>query len=119
MSGSDRRSCFCRRHMCPDQERLLSVQVDLQASSSCRSLTQQGLVMAGAIVKFEELPANARALLLAKLAVALRARNSASIHDLAERQLMDVTSLWRRICRKANQPICTIPSDAGDRIRGA
>lgn len=68
--------------------------------------------MAGAVVKFEELPANARALLLAKLAVALRARNSASIYDLAERQLVDVMSLWRGICRKAKQPVCTIPADA-------
>jgi len=68
--------------------------------------------MAGAIVKFEQLPANARALLLAKLAVALRARNSASIHDLAETQLIDVMSLWRGICRKAKQPVCTIPADA-------
>lgn len=68
--------------------------------------------MAGAIIKFEELPANARALLLAKLAVALRARNSASIYDLAKTQLTDVTSLWRGICRKAKQPVCTIPAEA-------
>lgn len=68
--------------------------------------------MAGAIIKFEELPANARALLLAKLAVALRAQNSASIHDLARRQFTDVMSLWRGICRKARQPVCTIPADA-------
>lgn len=67
--------------------------------------------MVGPIIKFEELPANARALLLAKLAVALRARNSASIYDLAETQLIDVKSLWRKICRKAKQPVCTIPSD--------
>lgn len=68
--------------------------------------------MAGAIIKFEDLPANARALLLAKLAVALRARNSASIRDLSETQLIDVMSLWRGICRKAKQPICTIPAEA-------
>lgn len=67
--------------------------------------------MAGTIIKFEELPANARALLLAKLAVALRARNSATIYDLAETRLIDVMSLWRRICRKAKQPVCTIPAD--------
>lgn len=68
--------------------------------------------MAGPIIKFEELPANARALLLAKLAVALRARNSVSIYDLAETQLIDVMSLWRGICRKAKQPVCTIPAEA-------
>jgi len=68
--------------------------------------------MAGAIIKFENLPANARALILAKLAVALQAQNSASIHDLAQRRRTDVTSLWRSICRKARQPICSIPFDA-------
>lgn len=68
--------------------------------------------MAGAIIKFEELPANARALILAKLAVVLRAKNSASISDLAQTQRADVASVWRRICRKANQPICSIPLDA-------
>lgn len=68
--------------------------------------------MAGTVVKFEQLPANARALLLAKLAIALRARNSTSIRDLAETQLIDVMSLWRGICRKARQPVCTIPADA-------
>ena len=68
--------------------------------------------MAGTVIKFEQLPANARALLLAKLAVALRARNSTSIRDLAETQLIDVMSLWRSICRKARQPVCTIPADA-------
>lgn len=68
--------------------------------------------MVGTIVKFEDLPANARALLLAKLAVVLRAQNSASIYDLAETQLIDVMILWRRICRKARQPVCTMPSGA-------
>jgi len=68
--------------------------------------------MAGAIVKFEELPANARALILAKLALVLQAQNSASIHDLAQTQRTNVTSLWRAICRHARQPVCTIPLDA-------
>lgn len=68
--------------------------------------------MAGTIVKFEELPANARALLLARLAVALQKQRSASIYDLAQTQLIDVMSLWRGICRKARQPVCTIPTDA-------
>jgi hypothetical protein len=68
--------------------------------------------MAGAIVKFEELPANARALILAKLAVVLQAQNSASIHDLAQTQRTSVTSLWRSICRNAKQPVCSIPLDA-------
>ena len=68
--------------------------------------------MAGAIIKFEALPANARALILAKLAVVLQAQNSASIHDLAETRRTDIASLWRSICRKAKQPVCSIPLDA-------
>lgn len=68
--------------------------------------------MTGATIKFEELPANARALILAKLAAAMRAQNSASIHDLAQTRRTDVASVWRSICRSANQPVCTIPLDA-------
>ena len=75
-------------------------------------MTHWGFVMASPIVKFEQLPANTRALLLAKLAVALRMQKSASIYDLAETQLIDVMSLWRGICRKAKLPVCTIPVDA-------
>lgn len=67
--------------------------------------------MAGPIITFEELPANVRALLLAKLAVALRQQSSASIYDRAETQAIDVMSLWRGICRKAKQPVCTMPAD--------
>jgi hypothetical protein len=68
--------------------------------------------MPGAIVKFEELPANARALILAKLAIELRAQETASIDGLARMRQTDVMSLWRSICRKAKQPICSIPLDA-------
>lgn len=68
--------------------------------------------MAGAIIKFENLPANARALILAKLAVALQKQNSASIHDLAQTRRTDVMSLWRSICRMAKQPVCSVPLDA-------
>ncbi len=68
--------------------------------------------MAAAMIKFEELPANARALILAKLAVALQAQNSASIRDLAQTHRTDVMSLWRSICRTAKQPVCSIPLEA-------
>lgn len=71
-----------------------------------------GSAMAAATIKFEELPANARALILAKLAVALQAQNSASIRDLAQRHRTDVMSLWRSICRTAKQPVCSIPLEA-------
>jgi hypothetical protein len=68
--------------------------------------------MAAVIINFEALPANARALILAKLAVALQAQKSASIRDLAETRKTDVKSLWRSICREARQPVCSIPLEA-------
>jgi hypothetical protein len=68
--------------------------------------------MAGVMIKFEDLPANARALILAKFAMELRARNTASAHRIARTPQIDVMSLWRSICRKARQPVCTIPAAA-------
>lgn len=65
--------------------------------------------MAGAILKCENLPANAQALILAKLALELRAQDTASIDDLVQIRRTDVVSLWRSICRKAKQPVCSIP----------
>jgi len=64
------------------------------------------------MIKFEDLPANARALILAKFALELKARNGAKAHRSAPTPQVDVMSLWRRICRKARQPVCTIPVDA-------
>jgi len=61
------------------------------------------------MTKFEDLPANAQALILAKLANELRVQKSPSIHHLARQRRTDVMSVWRGICRKANQRICTIP----------
>ena len=59
--------------------------------------------------KFEELPGNHRALILAKLALELSAQKASNIHHLAKSQKTDVMSVWRTVCRKAGQPICTIP----------
>ena len=64
------------------------------------------------MVKFEQLPANARALLLAKLAVELRARQTANRRHPAQMRETDAIGLWRTICRKARQPVCTLPLDA-------
>lgn len=61
------------------------------------------------LTRFEELPVNARALLLAKLATEMRSAKAGSIHHLAKLQRSDVHGLWRVICRKAAQPVCTIP----------
>jgi hypothetical protein len=74
--------------------------------------------MAAAMMRFEELPANAQALILAKLAMELRVHNTASIRHLAQTRKIDVMSLWRGICRKANQPVCTIPLDAMNQSGG-
>lgn len=61
------------------------------------------------LTRFEELPVNARALILAKLAAEMKSAKAYSIHDLAKMQRSDVDRLWRVICRKAAQPVCTIP----------
>jgi hypothetical protein len=61
------------------------------------------------LTRFEDLPANVRALILAKLAAAMKSAKAASIHHLAKMQRSDVDGLWRIICRKAAQPACTIP----------
>jgi len=61
------------------------------------------------MTKFEDLPANAQALILAKLARELHEQKSSSIHHLAKKRQTDVMSIWRSICRKASQPACTIP----------
>jgi hypothetical protein len=64
------------------------------------------------MIKFEDLPTNTRALILAKLASELHGKKSPSIHHLAEQQQTDLMGVWRGICRKANQPICTIPIES-------
>jgi hypothetical protein len=64
------------------------------------------------MTRFEDLPDNIRALILAKLAMELRMRGGNSLHDLARRQQTDVVDAWRRICRLSGQPVCTIPAEA-------
>jgi hypothetical protein len=61
------------------------------------------------LLRFEELPGNVRALILAKLAIELKAAKAHSIYHLAKMQRSDVGDLWRTICRKAAQPVCTVP----------
>jgi len=63
------------------------------------------------MAKFEELPENVRALILAKLAAELAAHKSASLYQLARMQRTDMAHVWRDICRKAGQPVCTIPAE--------
>jgi hypothetical protein len=59
--------------------------------------------------KFEDLPANVRALLLARLAIEMKINRCTSLHQLAKRQQTDVATSWGRICRIAKQPLCTVP----------
>lgn len=62
--------------------------------------------------KFEELPANVRALLLARLAMELMTNRCANLYELAKRQKTDMMTAWREVCRLSKQPACTIPQAA-------
>lgn len=64
------------------------------------------------LMKFEDLPRNVQALILAKLAVEMNAARAHSIYHLAKMQKRDVPEVWRTICRKAAQPVCAIPIGA-------
>jgi hypothetical protein len=64
--------------------------------------------------RFEDLPGNHQALILMKLALEMTERNASSIHHLARRRQTDLMGIWRSICRKAGQPVCTIPIEAMD-----
>jgi invasion protein IalB len=61
------------------------------------------------LTRFEALPVNTRALILAKLAAEMKSAKAQSIYHLAKMQRSDVHGVWRIICRKAAQPVCTIP----------
>jgi NAD-dependent oxidoreductase involved in siderophore biosynthesis len=67
--------------------------------------------------RFEDLPRNHQALILAKLALEMTAQNAPSIHHLAKARQTDVPGVWRGICRKAGQPVCTVPTQAMDEQR--
>jgi hypothetical protein len=67
--------------------------------------------------RFEDLPGNHQALILAKLALEMTEQNAPSIHHLARTRQTDLMGLWRSICRKAGQPLCTIPLAAMDGLR--
>jgi hypothetical protein len=69
-------------------------------------LLQRSLAM---LKQFEELPENVQALMLAKLAIVMKAAKAHSLYHLAKIQRSEVSDLWRNICRKAAQPLCTIP----------
>lgn len=90
----------------------LGVQFEEKAASAqqhpYRSSTSRELAM----TRFEDLPGNTRALILAKLAVEMNAQSARSIHHLAKMRETNVVNLWRSICRKAGQPLCALPIEA-------
>lgn len=59
--------------------------------------------------RFEDLPANVRALMFARLAIELKINRCASLYELAKRQQTDVATAWGRICRMSKQPLCSVP----------
>jgi hypothetical protein len=63
-------------------------------------------------MRFEELPENVPALILAKLATEMKAARAHSIYHLAKMRRSNVGDLWRIICRNVSQPVCTMPLDA-------
>lgn len=64
------------------------------------------------MTRFEDLPRNTQALILAKLAMEMDLHKSPNIHHLASKRATDVTGVWRDICRRAGQSKCTIPTEA-------
>jgi hypothetical protein len=53
------------------------------------------------LMRFEDLPENVRALILAELATEMTSARAGSIYHLAKMQRSDVRDLWSTICRKA------------------
>ena len=73
-----------------------------------RSLGARSPTEIRALVRFEDLPANVRALMLTKLAMELNIHRCANLQDLARKQRTDTTGAWRVICRLLRQPVSTI-----------
>lgn len=64
------------------------------------------------MTRFEELPGNVRTLMLAKLAIEMRQLNAIDLRHLALLRRVSITALWHGICRKAQQPVCSLPLGA-------
>ena len=58
---------------------------------------------------FEDLPHRVRTLILGKLTLEIMHGGCGDIAELAKRREQDVAVVWRDICRKAGQPVCTVP----------
>ena len=64
------------------------------------------------MTSFETLPGNVRTLLLAKLAIEMRQLNAIDLCHLAVLRRISMTELWHGICRKTQQPLCSLPIGA-------
>lgn len=64
------------------------------------------------MTRFEELPGNVQTLMLAKLAMELKQLNAIDLCHLALLRQVSMTELWHSICRKAQQPVCSLPIGA-------
>jgi len=60
---------------------------------------------------FEDLPHRVRTLILGKLTLEIMHGGCGDIAELAKRREQAVAVVWRDICRKAGQPVCTVPRD--------
>jgi hypothetical protein len=64
------------------------------------------------MTRFEELPGNVRTLMLARLAMEMRQLNAIDLRHLAMLRRVSMAELWRGICRKVQQPVCSLPLGA-------
>ena len=64
------------------------------------------------MIRFENLPANVQALVLAKLGFEMASEGCENLQSLAYKRRQQVAMVWRDICRKSGQGICTIPAEA-------
>jgi hypothetical protein len=58
---------------------------------------------------FEDLPHRVRTLILGKLTLEIMHGGCGDIAELAKRRDQTIAMVWRDICRKAGQPVCTVP----------
>ncbi len=64
------------------------------------------------MTRFEELPGNVRTLMLARLAMEMQQLNAIDLRHLAMLRRVSMAELWRGICRKVQQPVCSLPLGA-------
>jgi hypothetical protein len=71
------------------------------------------------MIDFDDLPEANRTLILATLQKEILSANCANIFDLARKNNQDIATLWRDICRRADQPNCTVSRSITSAPRGA